>query len=164
MNYINNHLMPDETVVFQTRLHWMVFIPWVVLSLLILSAFLFVPHTPININIIRVFAIALIFRALVATVYYLTSEFGLTSKRVLGKTGLITIHSLDILLLKVEAVKLEQGVLGRIFNFGDLIVSGTGGTKHTLRRIPEPLRIRNIIQKLANKVHSKNDVKPVEVF
>lgn len=156
--------MPDETVVFQTRLHWMVFAPWIFIAGVILSALFFVPLTPVNIYVIKIIAGMFLLRALVATIYYFTSEFGLTSKRVLGKTGLITIRSLDILLLKVEAVKLEQGVVGRIFNFGDLIVSGTGGTKHTLRKVPEPLRIRNIIQKLANKVHAKTDKKAVKMF
>jgi uncharacterized membrane protein YdbT with pleckstrin-like domain len=78
--------------------------------------------------------------------YFFTSEFGVTSKRVLGKTGFIRRKSLDIVLAKVEAIRLNQNILGRVFNFGNVEVTGTGGTEEVLYYIPAPLDFRNKIQ------------------
>jgi uncharacterized membrane protein YdbT with pleckstrin-like domain len=65
---------------------------------------------------------------------------------VLGKTGFIKRRSLDIVLVKVEAIRLNQDLLGRLFNFGSIEVTGTGGTEEILDFIPEPLAFRNAIQ------------------
>jgi uncharacterized membrane protein YdbT with pleckstrin-like domain len=53
---------------------------------------------------------------------------------------------LDIVLAKVEAVRLSQSILGRILNYGDLEVTGTGGTEEVLRFIPDPLLFRKNVQ------------------
>jgi uncharacterized membrane protein YdbT with pleckstrin-like domain len=79
-------------------------------------------------------------------VLFLSSEFGITSKRVLGKTGFIRRTSLDIVLNKVEAIRLSQSILGRILNYGDIEVTGTGGTDEILRFIPDPLIFRKVVQ------------------
>lgn len=155
MSYINKHLMPDEHVVFQTRIHWIVFIPWVVLTIGVLSLLFFVSDKPNYVLIVRGLATVILLKAIGHNIVYWTAEYGVTTKRVLGKSGLIRIQSLDILLLKVEAVRLSQGPLGRILNFGDVIVTGTGGTQEILYDLPDPMHVRNVIQTQANKVHSE---------
>jgi uncharacterized membrane protein YdbT with pleckstrin-like domain len=154
MSYVHQHLMEDEEVVYQTHVHWIVFIPWFLITILILSAMFFVPDTPMIIAAIRVVAGLFFMKATATLIFYWTSEYGVTSKRVLGKTGLIRIRSLDILLLKVEAVRLDQGILGRMLDFGDLIVTGTGGTTETLYDVPSPLMVRNLIQEQASRNYS----------
>ena len=64
----------------------------------------------------------------------------------LGKTGFVRRRSLDIVLAKVEAIRLSQSILGRIMNYGDLEVTGTGGTEEVLRFIPDPLLFRKSVQ------------------
>jgi uncharacterized membrane protein YdbT with pleckstrin-like domain len=44
-----------------------------------------------------------------------SSEFGVSTKRVLMKTGFISRHSLETLLSKVESISVYQGMLGRLF-------------------------------------------------
>ena len=68
----------------------------------------------------------------------------------LGKTGLVRLKTTDIVLAKVEAIRINQSVLGRICNFGDVLVTGTGGTEEVLSYIPEPrLFSKNIQEQLA---------------
>jgi uncharacterized membrane protein YdbT with pleckstrin-like domain len=91
-------------------------------------------------------------------ILFFTSEFGVTSKRVLGKTGLIQLKSLDIVLAKVEAIRINQSIIGRIFNFGDVEVTGTGGTEEVLRFIPNPIVFSKCIQEqLSLLEESKSD-------
>ena len=148
--------MEGEEVVFQTRIHWIVFVPWILLAVAVLSTLFFVRDTPAYVMIVRVIAMIILLKAIAANLTYWTAEYGVTTKRVLGKTGLIQIQSLDILLLRVEAVRLNQGLLGRVLNFGDVIVTGTGGTQEILYDLPNPMEVRKIIQSHANQVHSES--------
>lgn len=75
-----------------------------------------------------------------------TSEFAVTSKRVLIKRGFIRRHSLEILLAKVESIGVDQSPLGRLLGFGTIVVSGTGGTKERFKNISRPLEFRKNIQ------------------
>ena len=84
--------------------------------------------------------------ALPAFVARRTSEFAVTNKRVLIKTGLIRCHSLETLLSKIESIGVTQGILGRILDFGMIVVSGTGGSKEPFHRIADPLQFQCKVQ------------------
>jgi uncharacterized membrane protein YdbT with pleckstrin-like domain len=92
--------------------------------------------------------IALLF-ALDRYIRLVTSEFVVTNKRVLIKIGLVRRHTLELLLGKVETIGVEQGVPGRIFNYGTIIVTGTGGTKELFPVIARPLEFRKAVQERA---------------
>jgi len=89
--------------------------------------------------------ITLIF-GLGSLVNYSASEFGVTNKRILAKVGWLKRRSLDMLLTKVEGFYVEQGILGRIFSYGTVVVTGTGGTKSVLKNIAYPLKFWKIVQ------------------
>lgn len=150
--------MDDEEVVYQTRIHWIVFVPWVFLTIVVLCVLFFVRDNPTYVLLIRALAAVLLIKAVAANLIFWTAEYGVTTKRVLGKTGLVRIQSLDILLLKVEAVRLNQGLMGRIFNYGNLIVTGTGGTQEVLYDLPDPMEVRKIIQEHANRANNESTV------
>ncbi len=81
-----------------------------------------------------------------AIIKYSTSEFGITSKRVLIKTGLIRRNSVEVLLNKVEGIQVNQNITGRILGYGSVTVSGTGGTKDPFNKISSPLEFRKKVQ------------------
>jgi len=83
---------------------------------------------------------------------YATSEFGITDKRVLIKTGFIQRNSHEILLSKVEAIKVNQGLLGRMLDFGTIALTGTGGTQDPFKNIVKPLEFRKQAQEQISKV------------
>jgi uncharacterized membrane protein YdbT with pleckstrin-like domain len=146
MPYIENHLLEDESLVHLTRLHAIVLLaPAMVVSGLagMLSITADIPGAWF---LVSFFLLLAAWRLLDRLILYLTSEFGVTSKRVLGKTGLIRLKTTDIVLAKVEAIRINQSVLGRICNFGDVLVTGTGGTEEVLSYIPEPRLFSKLIQ------------------
>ena len=138
--------MSDEQLIHQTRLHPVIFAkPLVITAVMgaLTRAFFATPALrTIFLALLALCALRLAWQVL----FYITSEYGVTSKRVLGKTGFIRRDSLDIVLGKVEAVRLHQNLLGRILNYGELEVTGTGGTEEVLRFIPNPLHFRQCIQ------------------
>lgn len=146
MQYISRNLMEDEELVHASRLHPIILLaPAMIVSVL--------AGTMSTVSEIPVAFYALAFLLLLASVrlgdrliLFLSSEFGITSKRVLGKTGFIRLKSLDIVLAKVEAIRINQSIIGRIFNFGDVEVTGTGGTEEVLRYIPDPIVFSKCIQ------------------
>lgn len=156
MGYIEEHLMPDEELVRMTRLHPIVLLaPAMATSFLAGSLALVFDIHPILLLVVGLLFLGSAYRLVDRLVYYLTSEFGITSKRVLGKTGFIKRNSLDIVLVKVEAIRLSQNVLGRILNYGSIEVTGTGGTEEVLRFIPDPLSFRNSIQEQLWKINQQ---------
>ena len=142
MSYIDDSLMSGEHVIYRAKLHWVVFlwpVIWLVLGLLLASG----RDTSAA---GRFFLLIGVLSGIGALINYQTSEFGLTNKRVLGKTGLIRRNSLEILLTKVEAIQINQGVVGRVFGYGTIVVGGTGGSKNPFRRISDPLEFRRAVQ------------------
>lgn len=146
MPYIENHLLDDESLVHITRLHAIILLaPAMVVSVLA-GVIPITSDLPIVSYISWFFLLLAAWRLLDRLLLYLTSEFGVTSKRVLGKTGLIRLKTTDIVLAKVEAIRINQSVLGRICNFGDVLVTGTGGTEEVLSYIPAPRIFSKTIQ------------------
>jgi uncharacterized membrane protein YdbT with pleckstrin-like domain len=146
MTYIEQNLMADERLVHQTRIHPIILLkPFLGLCILTMGLRLVHGSKPLF-YVIGVLAILSLIRLIVAFVFFRGSEYGITSKRVLGKTGFITRSSLDIVLTKVEAVRLNQDLQGRIFDYGTIEVTGSGGTEEELVLIPCPLAFRKKLQ------------------
>ncbi|MGD0949709.1 MAG: PH domain-containing protein [Candidatus Binatia bacterium] len=148
MGYIDANLLRDETLIYRARLHWIVFV-WPALVLVICYAValaLLLSRAVHEVTLAAIF-IAVgsipIARSLIA---YATSEFGVTNKRVLVKIGFIRRNSLEILLNKVESIQIDQGVLGRLLDYGSIVVSGTGGSRDPFHNLSSPLRFRRAAQ------------------
>ena len=87
------------------------------------------------------FGLGLIF-LIIAYVRYKSVELAVTTKRIIVKHGFIRRQTVEINLDKVESIQVEQGMLGRLFNFGTLIISGTGTSHAPLIGIAEPMGFR----------------------
>jgi uncharacterized membrane protein YdbT with pleckstrin-like domain len=76
----------------------------------------------------------------------LTSEFAVTTTRLIFKVGLIGRYTAELLLDKVESIGVQQTLIGRVLNYGDLVVTGTGGAREVFRRVRDPIGFRNHVQ------------------
>jgi membrane protein YdbS with pleckstrin-like domain len=144
--YIERNLMDDESLEHITRLHAIVLLAPAMIVSVLAGTLPIVSDIPVAWYVVAVFLLIAAIRLLDRLVLYLTSEFAVTSKRVLGKTGLIRLNTVDIVLAKVEAIRINQSILGRIFDFGDVLVTGTGGTVEVLGFIPDPVEFSKCIQ------------------
>jgi uncharacterized membrane protein YdbT with pleckstrin-like domain len=142
MGYIDANLLPEETVVHRATLHWFIF-GKAILVFLVGLAFVYVQPAVGGI----VCGIGLIM-ALPAWISHRTSEFGVTTKRVIVKVGLVQRQTLELLLGQVEAISVDQTIMGRVFNYGSITLSGTGGVKGVFHNIAAPLEFRRKIQSL----------------
>jgi len=119
--YVKRHLVQGEVIEYETNFHWVIF-----LSLSALLTLFFKP-------VIEVW----------------TSEFAITNKRVIIKTGLISRNTVEMNLQKIESVIVNQGITGRILGYGDLIIVGTGGTREMFKRIKRPITFRKKFQEFS---------------
>ena len=72
-----------------------------------------------------------------------TTEIDVTDRRVVYKCGFINRHTVEMNMDKVESVDVDQSILGRLLDYGDITIRGTGETWETLRKIGAPLKFRN---------------------
>ena len=75
-----------------------------------------------------------------------TSEFAITNRRVIVKTGLLARRTIEINISRVESVQVDQDIFGRLFNYGAITVIGTGGTKEPFTMIENPQAFRRMVQ------------------
>jgi uncharacterized membrane protein YdbT with pleckstrin-like domain len=66
---------------------------------------------------------------------YLNSEFAITSRRVIARTGFLHLRSFELLLEKVEGVAVDEPFLGRLLGYGTVVVSGTGASKEGFTKL-----------------------------
>jgi len=119
--YVDNNLVEDERVEYETDFHWIIF-----------------------------FSVASLLTLFIKPVIDMwTSEFTITNKRVIIKTGLIAIKTVEMNLQRIESVNVDQSVLGRILGFGDIYIVGTGGSKERFKYIKKPIVFRKRFQELS---------------
>jgi uncharacterized membrane protein YdbT with pleckstrin-like domain len=144
MGYIEENLMGGEDIIYRTKLHWIVFL-WPVIWFIIALLLIFSGGGDTN-AVGGFFVLIAIITGIASFINYSTSEFGVTNKRVLAKVGFIRRNSLEVLLTKVEGIQVNQGILGRMLDYGSIVISGTGGTKDPFHKIPTPLEFRKKTQ------------------
>jgi uncharacterized membrane protein YdbT with pleckstrin-like domain len=151
--YLKNSLQPGEQVLFHSSIHpafmimptfWTLlfefgalklivamemakWFPWVWLVLL-LPALYFLQHL----------------------VTFLTAESAITTHRVVAKIGLIARNISEIGLGKIESSAIRQGIIGRMFGFGDLVVRGSGGHSATGIALADVMKFRAVVQTATN--------------
>ncbi|HTT79732.1 MAG TPA: PH domain-containing protein [Stellaceae bacterium] len=151
MKYVERVLQPGETVVYATRLHWILYLRAIALLVLSLACLIAAASVALSAVVLAlqiaagVLALLAAIAALGALIRRTTTEFAITDRRVIYKTGLLRRHTMEINRSKVETVGVDQSILGRVLSYGTVIVRGTGGSFEPIRFIGEPLRFRSHI-------------------
>ena len=173
MSYAEKNLVAGETLLYQTRHHWIVLLGPVLVSLLLEipgMAFLVeaVVHkapkhsasanTDLSAGGLAMIGLLLLLAGSAVLVYGLAkrnaTEMAVTNKRVLIKTGLASRRTLDLMLSRVESIGVEESFLGRIFGYGSVIVRGTGGTPEVFFLIARPQDFRRAVQEQTGRTGS----------
>ncbi len=145
MSYIDSHLLPGEVVQYRTKLHWKIFVVPVLVSIVMVALALWAISAERRILAIPPVAVAVIV-LFVAWIRRHSSEFAVTSKRVIIKLGVTTTKSMELLLSKIEGIAVSQSLGGRMFGFGEIVVTGSGGTQERFNNIQSPLDFRQAVQ------------------
>ena len=157
MSYVESHLIPGESVQYQTKLHWIVVVGhlagsvfFALLGIVILIGRFANPKSTAPVApmyLASVFCIAT--GAVLAGIGFFkrsATEMAVTNKRIVVKTGLADRRTIELLLSRVESIAVDEPPLGRILGYGTVIVRGIGGTPEVFERIRNPLKFREQVQ------------------
>ena len=124
-SYVESALIDGERVLYLGRVStWALFWPYLLLGVLLL---------PVVIGL---------FLLISAWIQKKTTELAVTNKRVIVKKGLIQRETVELNIHKIESVRVEQGVLARMFNYGTVVVAGGGNPVAPVERISDPMAFR----------------------
>jgi Bacterial PH domain len=167
MSYIDATLVPGETVVYRTRLHWIVMLRHILLAVLLLvvaGALLiyFLHHPQLGItdkHLIQGGMAALLLFGIVAifagAVRRNATEMAVTTRRVVVKQGLMSRKTIEMLLNKIETIEVSEPMTGRMLGYGSITMVGTGGTSEPFHRIAHPLQFRGQVQQQLEKLATR---------
>ena len=149
--YIDDILQPGEKVLYSTNAHWIFFLQaiagWILAVVLVVLSGM-VPAGPSVLVCLSLAAIAAVFalyQTAIAWFHRWTTETDVTNLRVVHKTGFIKRQTFEMSLDKVESVDVNQSILGRLLNYGDVSIFGVGEGHKTIKTIASPLEFRNHI-------------------
>lgn len=147
MSYIDDSIVPGETLIHRARVSWWSQVWLILLAALTLGiAVGFAAVATLDANtervisgVIVVIALAFLLRAWIRVH---STELAITNRRVIAKFGFVQRHTVEINLEKVEALRVDQGFLGRLLNFGTIHITGSGGSVEPIPQISQPLEFR----------------------
>lgn len=187
MDYIRQSISDDEELIHVAHFHWMYVVSAVFnvlfsigLALLILYiAIRFEPaifgqidhnlglidtiralHPGVKILSFFVFIMGLLKFAQMMIIKA-TTEIGVTDIRLVYKRGLVARAVGEINIDRVEGVNVLQGVFGRLFGYGRVMVRGMGVGEVILPPIAQPIRFKKAIEHARNKAKRKNNAAPL---
>lgn len=88
-----------------------------------------------------------------AIIRYLTTSITLTNHRVIAKTGFISRSTEDLLLSRIEGTAMNQSLVGRLFNFGAVQVSGVGSAHLFMEGLSNPSAFRRAVAEAMRDHH-----------
>lgn len=136
-SYVDSNLLSGETVLYRGRVS-----KWSLAPLILLG------------SVLLVFVVGLVF-LIWAWVLYRTTEFAVTDKRIIAKTGLVSRNTVEMFLDKVESLNVVQSIPGRILDYGTVTIRGTGATSEPISNISAPLVLRKHFMEAADRYRQK---------
>ncbi|WP_221796542.1 PH domain-containing protein [Oceanobacter mangrovi] len=127
MSYIENSLSKGEKIYRVFEHHWVIKF-FLVLHLILCLTVVWIP---------------------VALYYWLSWKFteqGVTNKRVIRKSGIISRKTDEMKLGAIEAIEINQGIWGRILGFGTLTISGRGDGDVVMTWMANPVKAKRDIE------------------
>lgn len=136
-SYVDSNLMAQETVLYRAHTSKWALMPMILLGILLLVV------------------VVGLFILIWAWIKYKTTEFAVTDRRVIAKSGLISRRTVEMFLDKVESLNVEQSVAGRLFDYGTVTIRGTGATSEPFAEISAPLALRKHFMDAADAYRRK---------
>ncbi len=151
MGYAERVLQPGETIAYRARLHWIIYFGGLVLVAVAIGfaiGAVLLKTESIRLGLMLAAVIALflgLFQMIRAWIVAANTEIIVTSRRVIYKTGFISRNTVEMNLDKVESVLVQQSLLGRMIDFGTVIIRGVGAGLEPIANIGAPLQLHRHI-------------------
>jgi uncharacterized membrane protein YdbT with pleckstrin-like domain len=166
MGYTDKYLLEGEHVTYRTHLHWIIYIyPILLFIVSIVICGLAVKYcTPKKDSLISKIPLYVGYAIMAVSAIWMcikwisqqTSEFAVTNRRIIIKSGIFQHEVTELRLNKSESLHFTNNVLGNLLNYGNITVS-TGDQNCTYKNISDPEKFRYEINK---QIDNQNNVNP----
>jgi uncharacterized membrane protein YdbT with pleckstrin-like domain len=153
MSYILSNLKDNEKLAFKSSqsikslFFWSFIFGFIGLVLVLLKGFVIIMGvSPTGYNLYLIYWSVLLFFVIKNLITYFTTEYGITNTRVISKQGLIRRDIEEINLSSIESINVNQSIIGRILNYGTIIISGRGTSKVIFKDIDNVIEVRKLIK------------------
>lgn len=142
MSYIQNNLQAGEEIKYKADIHWYIFAYPVIL--LLLSVFFSSAQTGFFHYVSLFLLLSGLFQLIKRILLKMGTEYVVTNKKVILKSGILSRDALELVLKKCEGIRINQSLMGRMLGFGSIVVT-TGGVTNKFDFITNPIKFRNEI-------------------
>ena len=139
MSYIQNNLQAGEEIKYKADIHWYIFAYPVIL--LLLSVFFSSAQTGFFHYVSLFLLLSGLFQLIKRILLKMGTEYVVTNKKVILKSGILSRDALELVLNKCEGIRINQSLMGRMLGF----VVTTGGVTNKFDFITNPIKFRNEI-------------------
>ena len=136
-SYVQSVIGPGEKIEYEGKVSVWSMVPLFILGSILLPAY----------------GLGLLFW-LSAYLRYISTELAITDKKIIAKFGFIKRESIELLLPKVETIQVKQSMLGRMLNYGSIVVSGAGTPQAPVPGISHPIDFRRAFMDVKERLGS----------
>ncbi len=154
MSYLQKMLLPDERLLYVATIHWVVFIPGVLLTVIGgvlgassygLAGYLlgsessfnpYVGHLLAGVSLVMAFLGLILLTG--ALIRQSSTELAITNRRIIAKYGFISRATFEMLMDRVTGANFDQTITGRLMGYGTILVHGMGGDVSPFELISNP--------------------------
>ena len=166
-SYVHSTLQINEKVLMEPKLHWAIYLD-TYLQLFVLYVVCSEVMRPFVVNTFHFgdffrtsqmyLGFAIFLRIVYLIIRYYSVEMAVTNYRVVYKIGLVNISTEELANEKIEAVSVQQTIMGRLLGYGDIIFSGTGTSRLVFKKVYAPWwvksRAEDIIRESYMRTHT----------
>jgi uncharacterized membrane protein YdbT with pleckstrin-like domain len=166
LKYVESLLGKNEQILWRARQHWIVLTANFVINLFLFIAIWVLYALLGNIQfLVGMRGLALLI--LLIPIFWFgwellqwwAEEYLVTTHRVVQTEGLINKHTKDSALEKINDITLNQSVMGRILNYGDLaIITGSDVGTNVLKRLAKPVEFKKTLLEQKSKLSDGEDL------
>jgi len=151
MTFIEKNLANNEKIVYRAQLHWWIYGKSVLLFILGLIIVIygatsgFSPAAKEGVKVLGGLLILVSIIGLINSyVRASSSEFAVTNRRIMMKRGVAQRRLIELQLNRSEGLVIDQGIIGRIFNYGTIIIR-TGTMEEIFSPVADPYEFKRQI-------------------
>jgi membrane protein YdbS with pleckstrin-like domain len=159
MGCVEQSLGQNETLIYKARFHWLYYAgAWASLILLLVLAIWIIFYASAWVEWFLlascIVGLLLLLRSMIPI---WTTEIAVTNHRLIVKRGWLSRSTDELQLKAIEQVNFQQGLLGRVFDFGSVDVHGTGVDDLRIPAVAAPLGLLRAIEDAASPQKAKID-------
>jgi len=153
--YVEGTMTKDETIRVRAQYHWVAWLWYYFIfstlgvSALVVFFFALRAYFEQELLIMGVFIACGIGFGIYPLIVYLElimTEMVCTNKRIVCKTGIMSVRTEEIKTEKLESIQIEQTLAGRLLGYGNICFSGTGTAKVIFSKVNNPWKVKAEIE------------------